>query len=137
MQHVLRHFHLFHIPHVLRYFHLFNIPLVEKIGTVNYENGDCYHGELKEGSYNREGRGKMTFRSSKKVFLGQFKNDQAHGPGNFFFLDGHSLHGHFVEGKMEGYGLKRFQLKKIYDGEWEKGRIVPGNGSRGKVFSAV
>ena len=56
----------------------------------NFENGDIYEGEMRNGKM--DGKGKYIFKSGE-IYTGQFKNNKFHGKGQYKELDGTILSG--------------------------------------------
>lgn len=55
---------------------------------------------------------------TRKVYVGEFKDDLFHGNGSFFYLDGGIYEGEWVAGKRCGWGKMEFADGSIYIGEW-------------------
>jgi len=54
----------------------------DKAGVYQFQNGDQYGGEFREGKLS--GQGVYTFQSGAK-FVGEFKDDKRNGQGVYFF----------------------------------------------------
>lgn len=46
----------------------------------------------------------MNTKNKKKIYEGQWKNDQMEGEGRFDFMNGKVYKGSFKQGKLEGFG---------------------------------
>ncbi|MBF0344794.1 MAG: hypothetical protein HQL06_11250 [Nitrospirae bacterium] len=75
---------------------------VNGIGTANFENGDRYVGQWKDGV--RSGQGTYFLRNGDK-FIGQFKDDKADGTGILIDHDGVEIRGQWQDGKFVGKGV--------------------------------
>ena len=68
-------------------------------GTVNYEDGSVYTGQLKDGV--PHGQGSMTYEDGS-TYTGKFKDGVIHGQGRFEDADGTVMDGKFVDGEFQG-----------------------------------
>ena len=69
---------------------------------VKYENGEVYHGSLKNKK--KHGLGNYKFKNGD-VYMGQYKNGEKHGEGVYQYKDGAKYQGPYVDGKRNGKGL--------------------------------
>lgn len=67
----------------------------EKSGTITFEDGSVYTGQLKKGEPN--GQGTLIY-SDTSTYTGQFKNGKPHGVGRFEDADGTVFDGQFDDG---------------------------------------
>ena len=67
----------------------------QKSGTLNFEDGSVYTGQLKKGVPN--GQGTLIY-SDTSTYTGQFKDGLPHGTGRFEDVDGTVFDGQFDEG---------------------------------------
>ena len=65
---------------------------------VNYNNGDSYEGEFKDG--NKEGFGSYNFYQSGNIYVGQFKDNNREGRGALYYADGSMFIGDFKNDKL-------------------------------------
>lgn len=67
----------------------------EKTGTITFEDGSVYTGQLKKGEPN--GQGTLIY-SDTSTYTGQFKDGKPHGTGRFEDADGTVFDGQFDDG---------------------------------------
>ena len=67
---------------------------------MEYNNGDIYEGELKDGL--AEGHGNLTIDGAE--YSGEFKQNTYHGQGAIKYADGTSYRGSFENGEYHGKG---------------------------------
>jgi hypothetical protein len=67
----------------------------EKTGTITFEDGSVYTGQLKKGVPN--GQGTLIY-SDTSTYTGQFKDGKPHGTGRFEDADGTVFDGQFDDG---------------------------------------
>ena len=97
---------------------------------LNFENGDYYVGELKDGKIT--GKGRMVYKNNK-IYEGEFLDDKWNGFGKaeFFHPDGKlesSYEGNWVRNLREGHGREIFydnkgEVSAIYDAEYKNDHI--------------
>ncbi|MCX6206645.1 MAG: hypothetical protein NTZ19_10390 [Bacteroidetes bacterium] len=118
------------------------------IGTFNYDRGESYTGQWKNGKamgegtiinkdgvYNgqvkyfltKEGMGTFT-NNANQVFKGQWKNDEMNGEGTYDW-EGKSYSGHWKDGKYDGEGTYNDGKGTSYSGHWKNGKR-DGKGSQ-------
>lgn len=114
-------------------------------GTLHYENGDKYHGCIKNNF--RHGQGKCNYASeivdiaenllnTGKEYLGSWKNDLKHGRGVMMYFDGSQYSGEWKNGQRHGVGQIYYDSGRWYDGQWSedqicgKGTLIFANGDR-------
>lgn len=73
-------------------------------GTIYYEDGSKYSGEIKNNKRNGKGDFTIQKEKEKEKYSGEWKNDQADGEGTLIFSDGTTYKGHFKENKFNGEG---------------------------------
>ena len=108
--------------------------------TINYDNGDKYDGEVRNGK--RHGHGTYTFGSGAKsgdIYYGEWKDGKYHGQGIFSFRGGQKYFGEFKDGQPNGQGTFTFPDGSKYVGEYKNGE--QWNGVRylasGKIWGTV
>lgn len=93
----------------------------QEIGTLNYDDGSIYVGELRYGVPN--GQGTMTY-SSGTVTVGEFKDGTLNGQGSAKNGRGYSYIGQWKNGQYDGQGTLVFGLGDfeglIYTGEFKE-----------------
>ena len=98
-------------------------------GTMTLKNGNVYTGHWEGGQLT--GEGKMVT-AEGVMYEGQFRNNVPHGKGMMKEPDRKEKHtynknifydGHFKEGRMHGYGTRRFRNGDIYEGMWENNKM--------------
>ena len=91
-------------------------------GVLSYEDGAVYDGEWVEGK--REGTGAYTYADegeNKRTYVGEWENDvPKHGV--FTNKSKETYEGDFNGWSFEGHGIKRYDDKAVYDGEWKNGK---------------
>ena len=95
--------------------------------TINYDNGDKYDGEVRNGK--RHGHGTYTFGSGEKsgdIYYGEWKDGKYHGQGIFSFRDGQKYFGEFKDGLPNGQGTLTTPDGSAYVGEWKDGNRWQG-----------
>ena len=78
--------------------------------TINYDNGDKYVGEVRNGK--PHGQGIFSFRGGQKYF-GEFKDGQPHGQSTFTYPDGSKYVGDYKHGEQWN-GLRYLASGKIW-----------------------
>lgn len=68
-------------------------------GTVTYDDGSTYSGQLKNGE--PHGQGTMVY-ADGSTYVGKWKNGVTHGQGRFEDMDGTVMDGKFTDGQFEG-----------------------------------
>ena len=71
--------------------------------TINYENGDIYKGEIKNGE--KEGKGIMVYKNGY-IYDGYWKNDKKEGKGIMIYKNGEILDTFWKEDEPENYIIK-------------------------------
>jgi hypothetical protein len=85
----------------------------------NYENGDKFEGQFKDGKFN--GFGTYHFANGDK-YVGEFKDDKRHGQGTFYFADGNKYIGELKDGNKHGQGTFYWSDGDKYVGEFKDGK---------------
>ena len=70
----------------------------KKLQTINYTNGDKYHGEIKKDK--KHGFGTYTWKDGS-VYFGNWENDKKHGKGTFLDASGEELSAVWSKGKLK------------------------------------
>ena len=118
-------------------------------GTIYYEDGSKYKGEIKDnkrngkGEYNsitenynyngdwkndkKEGEGTLNFTDGTE-YTGYFKNNQFNGEGKMIWKNGFSYQGNFLNNCLHGKGYLRGNNEHIYEGDFKNGKFH-GNGT--------
>ena len=120
-------------------------------GSVSYNTGDRYEGELKFGEAHgwgtfawgdgtvyigeftdglRHGHGQQNFTNGDN-YSGDWKYGHMHGKGVYDWTDGSKYVGSFAAGHMEGKGIITLPNGESYDGEWKQG-LAHGEGEYAK-----
>ncbi|MDB0065887.1 hypothetical protein N9F19_01220 [Gammaproteobacteria bacterium] len=83
-------------------------------GTINYDSGDKYVGEWKEGK--KHGQGTYTFGNQSQwageKYVGEIKDGNYHGQGTYAFADGEQLTGYYLNDKYIPTTCKNMGLVK-------------------------
>ncbi|MCQ2818890.1 MAG: hypothetical protein MJ252_16615 [archaeon] len=90
-------------------------------GVKIYDNKDKYEGYWIKGKRDGKGTywiciGKNKFR---KLYTGDWKNNQKEGQGIYFYKDGSCYDGEWKNSKRNGKGLMFYKNKDIYEGQWK------------------
>ena len=90
-------------------------------GTYIHENGDKYVGEWKNDEYHGQGTFYFLAEDKKKgdKYVGQFKNNNSHGQGTYTFSDGNKYVGEYKDDKRDGQGTYYFSDGDKYVGEFK------------------
>ena len=95
-------------------------PQIKCLGTVLYENGDKYVGDLVKGE--RSGRGTYYYISGKQ-YEGDWLKGAQHGKGKFSLPNGNKYVGDFLKGKWTGSGTLTNFFGDKYVGEVKNGKM--------------
>lgn len=90
-------------------------------GIYTWRNGDYYEGSFKFGKKNGEGK---YYWSDGASFKGRWLNDKENGPGLMIWSDGGSYRGNYINGLRSGKGIHRYADGKVYEEEWFKGELI-------------
>jgi hypothetical protein len=90
-------------------------------GVYEYDNGDCYKGDWKDGKMH--GQGTYTY-ANKCVYSGQYQDDERHGYGTFTWPEGDMYVGDYFHNKRHGYGMYITAQGLIQEGRFEDGKAV-------------
>lgn len=90
-------------------------------GIYTWRNGDYYEGSFKFGKKNGEGK---YYWSDGASFKGRWLNDKENGPGLMIWSDGGSYRGNYINGLRSGKGIHRYVDGKVYEEEWFKGELI-------------
>ncbi|KAG7392679.1 hypothetical protein PHYPSEUDO_015067 [Phytophthora pseudosyringae] len=71
----------------------------------------------------RDGHGSYTFPGNYFHYSGQWRKGKMHGQGEFTMGDGTTYEGEFVDGEIEGVGLKRWPDGSSYSGQFHQGEM--------------
>ena len=93
---------------------------------VEYNNGDKYDGNWKDGK--RNGFGSMYYNNGEK-YIGYWKNDKRNGLGSMHYNNGNTYNGNWKDNKRNGKGTLYYEkddifhynapkLKCKYEGNW-------------------
>ncbi len=95
-------------------------------GEMEYENGDKYDGEWKDGKHH--GLGTMTYADGRE-YTGMWKDGIHHGlMGIMTYADGSIYNGKWKDGKRHGWGRMTYQNGDKYRGEWKDGIYTMAGG---------
>jgi len=97
----------------------------EKTGTITFEDGSIYTGQLKKGEPN--GQGTLIY-SDTSTYTGQFKNGKPQGTGRFEDVDGTVFDGQFEDGD--------FIQPEVTQDATQKGKQQQGRQSKRKQDNA-
>jgi hypothetical protein len=89
-------------------------------GTINYQNGDKYTGNIRDGR--REGNGYTAYANGNQ-FEGDYKNDRPNGNGILLRRDREEYVGGWKDGRFDGFGTIKFALGGSYEGAWKAGKF--------------
>jgi len=94
-------------------------------GTLIYEDGSLYEGDLVNGK--KEGNGTFWCKGRDR-YQGQWKNDEMNGIGAFYHYFGGRYWGEWANNKFHGSGTYYFTSGKKYNGNWNRG-VKDGQGT--------
>ena len=90
--------------------------------TKEYENGDKYFGQLKDGL--RHGMGKLIYNDDitrdgiRDYYIGQWSNDMRHGLGEQYFKNSIEKYaGEWIDDQSTGLGIYEWEDGDVYRGE--------------------
>ena len=98
-------------------------------GNFNYQNGDKYSGDFKDGLFS--GQGKMTY-SNKDIYEGKFSEPKNLLKDFLYFFE--TFKGRWLNGKQNGNGTFNFKIGDKYTGDFkdaffsEQGKMNYSNG---------
>lgn len=90
-------------------------------GQLNYEDGEIYTGEIKNGLPN--GQGTFTW-TDGDTYVGGFKDGAQDGQGTYTFANGDSYIGGFKNGVYHGEGTFTFADGRVETGIFENGELI-------------
>ena len=79
-----------------------------------------YEGEWKNGV--RDGLGKFTFARQDSYYVGEFKQNQLEGKGQFRYSDGTCYKGRFQANQRHGFGMSTWPDGSVFVGFWKDGK---------------
>ena len=89
-------------------------------GYMLFENGDYYHGELKDEG--KDGHGTYTYgrgRFEGDEYVGDWKDDKQNGHGTYTYANGNKYVGDFRDGKRNGNGTNTYADGDEYVGGYK------------------
>ena len=89
------------------------------VKTINFGNGDRYHGEIRNGQ--PHGRGVYTWAGGDQ-YEGDFVNNKRTGRGVYTWAEGGRYEGDFVNGKRTGRGVYTWADGGRYQGDFINGK---------------
>ncbi len=89
---------------------------------IEYSNGDVYIGDI--NIIYRNGKGTLTYATTKDKYEGEFKDDIINGFGKYTYSDGSYFEGNFVNGVKQGYGKFVVVKDGVPTGEEFSGQYV-------------
>ena len=89
------------------------------VKTINFGNGDRYHGEIRNGQ--PHGRGVYTWAGGDQ-YEGDFVNNKRTGRGVYTWAEGGRYQGDFVNGKRTGRGVYTWADGGRYQGDFINGK---------------
>ena len=104
----------------------------QKSGTITYEDGSSYSGQLKKGV--PSGQGTLIY-SDTSTYTGQFKDGLPHGTGRFEDVDGTVFDGQFDNGDYVTPEVQPTQgeANATQTGQEQQGRVSKRQENRGRV----
>jgi len=88
--------------------------------TIRYADGGVYIGEHKDDKAHGQGLFKN---DDGGVYIGEHKDDKRHGQGIFTWADGSFYEGNYKDGLKCGQGTLKYANGNEYQGEWENNKI--------------
>ena len=85
-------------------------------GTIVYNNGDIYEGDI--SGILRNGNGTMSYYATDETYTGPFVDDKITGNGTYIFSNGTKYVGELKDGKKDGYGEITFADGSSYRGNF-------------------
>ena len=101
-------------------------------GKRNYDNGDVYEGDFKDG--NIHGTGTYSYPCGQ-IYVGEYKDGKRNGTGTHTFPSGQMYVGEWRDGKKNGTGTHTWPDGRRYVGEWRDdkqngtGKLTRADGS--------
>ena len=102
------------------------------------EKGERYLGNMNNGL--KDGKGKLYYDQNsegiRKIYEGDFKEDEADGKGFMIYKDGNTYDGDWKKNLREGQGIMIWKNDDYYSGDWKKnlregkGTMVWKNGDK-------
>lgn len=92
-----------------------------EIGPVLFNDGSIYVGEWSQSSA-RSGFGIQYWPETKRIYKGEWENDQPSGEGLLLYENEDMYKGHFKDGLPDGEGLLMTHDRTRYQGEWKEGK---------------
>lgn len=92
---------------------------VSTVKTINFSNGDRYHGQIRDGK--RNGRGVYMWANGNR-YEGDFVRGKRTGRGILTGANGYRYEGDFVDGKQSGRGISHYADGGRYEGEFRDGK---------------
>ena len=83
-------------------------------GSIYYEDGSKYTGDIKNNKRN----GKGQYKSENEVYVGGWKNDKKDGEGTLTFEDGTEYIGYFKDDQFNGNGKMKWKDGLFYEGNF-------------------
>ncbi len=90
--------------------------------TLTYADGNVYTGEMNE-LFLRDGVGKLTFKETGDIYVGEFINDVIYGRGEYRYANGDVYVGDFAGSVKHGEGTYTFLNGDKYTGGFEGDRF--------------
>jgi hypothetical protein len=85
-----------------------------------WKDGSKYEGEWKDN--NLHGYGIYYF-NDNKIFKGEFRNNMMNGYGEFIWKDGKKYYGYYHNDKKDGFGIHYWTSPdRLYLGFWKEGK---------------
>jgi len=103
----------------------------QKYGTIFYEDGSVYTGELED--WTRQGLGKLE--ENGNTYEGYFDDNRKNGNGKMYYKNGDYYNGTWLDDRRDGNGTMLYATtKEVYEGEWSGdlrsglGKLIMPNG---------
>jgi hypothetical protein len=110
--------YIFIIKYKKLYEYWFTNGIISKVGSITFENGTKYKGEIMNHIPNGNG---CAIYSNGSVYDGNWENGKYHGYGNKKYTNGNVYDGNWEQGICNGYGIMYYSNQSIYKGYWING----------------
>ena len=88
-------------------------------GKLEFDNGDVYDGEWKDGNRHRKGIYRF---ADGELYSGELVDGNPHGRGDYKWADGRVYEGEFANGQQHGLGKMTWPSGLAYEGDRVGGR---------------
>ncbi|CAI2358342.1 Hypothetical protein MVR_LOCUS47 [uncultured virus] len=118
-----------HITSTATYTGQFGYGYYNGLGTLNYNNGDSYHGHFYGDR--KSGFGTQKYQNGSS-YVGGWDLNEHHGTGSYYWPNGSSYVGQFNSNKIHGHGTHRYSDGSNYVGQFHT-RTYHGLGTFTKI----